>query len=38
MTTNRRDFLKAQGALVIGFSMCGDQGHAAAHPAAKSLD
>ena len=38
MTFNRRDFLKAQGALVIGFSMFGDQGHAAALPAAKSLD
>ena len=38
MSINRRDFLKAQGAPVIGFSMFGAQGHAAALPAAKSLD
>ena len=38
MSINRRDFLKAQGALVIGFSMCGGQAFAAALPSAKGVD
>ena len=38
MSINRRDFLKAQGALVIGFSMFGGHSLAAALPAAKGLD